>query len=283
MTYSKPNNNKKLTKKDIDFYQNNGYLVIENVLNNNEVKELQNASLTLEEERNKLGGNDKLAVIMNVVFLHEAFMKTAFNKIMLGVAQQLIGENLRLQHCKLNWKPKSVGAGEVKWHQDFPYFPHTNHDLLACMFLLDDASIQNGCMRMIPGSHKYGPIDHKDANGKFTGNATDNNPYEEDLKKGNIADLEFKKGTMTIHHCCTLHASYPNITDTPRRGLVYQIAGGNNIQLGGNLHKARSIWLTGNDPEEVKFMDGTTLPLPRELTNVGGLEPSANWKTITEE
>ena len=106
MTYSKPNNNKILTKKDIDFYQNNGYLVIENVLNNNEVKELQNASLTLEEERNKLGGNDKLAVIMNVVFLHEAFMKTAFNKIMLGVAQQLIGENLRLQHCKLNWKPK---------------------------------------------------------------------------------------------------------------------------------------------------------------------------------
>ena len=51
---------------------------------------------------------------------------------MLAAVTQLIGGNLRLQHCKLNWKPPTKGTGEVDWHQDFPFLPHTNYDVLAC-------------------------------------------------------------------------------------------------------------------------------------------------------
>jgi ectoine hydroxylase-related dioxygenase (phytanoyl-CoA dioxygenase family) len=273
----------RLTPEQKRFYAENGYLVFENVLAPEELAALRDASERLQEERKKLGGETRLAVIHNVALLDDAFMMAARHPYMLAVASDLIGENLRLQHCKLNWKPPAVGAGEVGWHQDFPFFPHTNYDLLACMFLLDDATPENGCMRMIPGSHQRGPVDHYDAQGKFTGRATNPQDWEPDERSGNVADLVVPAGSMTVHHCCTLHASYPNRSATPRRGLVYQIAAGDAIQLGGNLHKVYGLWLKGSDPLRARLLDGTTFRLPAPLTNRGGLEPTGNWQTITQD
>lgn len=265
------------------FYANNGYLVFENVLSPQELQELRHASEALQAERQRIGGEDRLAVIHNVTLMHEAFMKTARHPFMLSVVTDLIGPNLRLQHVKLNWKPPAIGAGEVGWHQDFPFFPHTNFDLLACMFLLDDARVENGCMRMIPGSHKRGPVDHYDAAGTFSGRCTNPADYEADERAGNVADLVVPAGSMTVHHCCTLHASYPNWSATPRRGLVYQISAGDAIQLGGNFHKVWGTWLQGSDPLQARLLDGTAFRLTAPLTNRGGLEPSGDWKTVTED
>ena len=230
------------------FYQENGYLIFENVLTDQELTELRVASEALQSERKKLGGETRLAVIHNVTLLHEAFLKTARHPFMLAVVSDLIGEDLRLQHAKLNWKPPTAGAGEVGWHQDFPFFPHTNYDLLACMFLLDDARIENGCMRMIPGSHTRGPVDHFDAGGAFVGHCTTRRSTRRTCATATWWTWSSPPGSMTVHHCCTLHASYPNRSDVPRRGLVYQIAAGDAIQLGGNLHKVWGTWLQGRDP-----------------------------------
>jgi ectoine hydroxylase-related dioxygenase (phytanoyl-CoA dioxygenase family) len=280
-----------LTTEQKRFYAENGYLVFEDVLSASELAALREASERLGKERKKLGGDTRLAVIHNVALMDDAFMMAARHPFMLSVVSDLVGENpstgsgpaLRLQHCKLNWKPPTIGAGEVGWHQDFPFFPHTNYDLLACMFLLDDATPENGCMRMFPGSHKRGPVDHYDAQGKFTGRATDPRDWEEDERAGNVADLVVPAGSMTVHHCCTLHASYPNRSANPRRGLVYQIAAGDAIQLGGNLHKVYGMWLKGSDPLRARLLDGTTFRLTAPLTNRGGLEPTGDWKTITQD
>jgi ectoine hydroxylase-related dioxygenase (phytanoyl-CoA dioxygenase family) len=273
----------RLTEEQRRFYQENGYLVFEHVLSPRELAELRQASETLQEERKKVGGESRLAVIHNVTLLHEAFLETARHPFMLAVVSDLLGEDLRLQHAKLNWKPPAMGAGEVGWHQDFPFFPHTNYDLLACMFLLDDARVENGCMRVIPGSHARGPVDHFDAGGAFTGRCTDPADYEPDERAGRVVDLVVPAGSMTVHHCCTLHASYPNRSDTPRRGLVYQISAGDAIQLGGNLHKVYGTWLRGTDPLRARLLDGTTFRLTAPLTNRGGLEPTGDWKTITQD
>ena len=201
----------RLSAEQKRFYEENGYLVFENVLSPSELAALRNASERLQAERTRLGGETRLAVIHNVALMDDAFMMAARHPFMLAVVSDPIGENLRLQHCKLNWKPPTIGAGEVGWHQDFPFFPHTNYDLLACMFLLDDATPENGCMRMIPGSHRRGPVDHYDAQGKFTGRAQ------------------------------------------------------------------------GADPLRARLLDGTTFRLTAPLTNRGGLEPTGDWKTITQD
>lgn len=272
-----------LSQEQIDFYNERGYLILENVLSPQELQDLCDASERLQEERRKVGSDNRLAVIHNVPLLDDAFMRAARNPAMLAAVSDLIGPNLRLQHAKLNWKPPTMGAGEVGWHQDFPFFPHSNYDLLACMFLLDDARVENGCMRVIPGSHKRGPVDHYDANGKFTGRCTNPADYEPDERNGNVVDFVVPAGSMTVHHCNTLHASYPNQSVNPRRGLVYQISAGDSIQLGGNLHKVWGTWLQGSDPLRARLLDGTTFRLTAPLTNRGGLEPTGDWRTVTQD
>ena len=302
MATSPATQEKVLSDDQVAFYQRHGYLILKNVLSASELQELQAASGRLRDERARLAGDDRLAVIQNVALFDDAFMMAAKHPVMLGAVTQLIGENLRLQHCKLNWKPPAKGKGEVGWHQDFPFFPHTNYDLLACMFLLDDAVPENGCMRMIPGSHLRGPVDHyDDDSGKFTGRCTEPREYEDDVARGNIVDLIVPAGSMTIHHCCMLHASYPNHSDTPRRGLVYQIAAGDSIQLGGNLHKVWPIWLQGENPLQARIGNHTVYRLSQQITNVGSartrsagltcsqrpaaweLEPSADWQKVTQD
>src|SRR5688572_8661965 len=97
------------------FYAEHGYLVFENALSGDELAALREGSEHLQEERRKLGGESKLAVIHNVPLMHDAFMQEARNPFMLGVVSELIGPNLKLQHAKLNWKPPVKGAGEVNW------------------------------------------------------------------------------------------------------------------------------------------------------------------------
>ena len=272
-----------LTAEQKTFYADNGYLIFENVLSPEELTALREGSELLQEERAKLGGDTKLAVIHNVALMHDAFMQAARHPFMLEVVSDLIGENLKLQHCKLNWKPPTVGAGEVGWHQDFPFFPHTHMDLLACMFLLDDATPDNGCMRVIPGSHKRGPVDHYAEDGKFAGRCTNPADYERDVRESHVVDFVVPAGSMTVHHCCTLHASYPNRSTNPRRGLVYQIGAGDSIQLGGNLHKVWGTWLKGQDPLQARLPDGTTYRLTAPLTNKGGLQPTGDWRRETQD
>jgi ectoine hydroxylase-related dioxygenase (phytanoyl-CoA dioxygenase family) len=259
-------------------YREQGYLILERVLSNQEIADLRSGSERIQAERERIGGADRLAVIHNVTLLDPSFDRASRHPTMLAAVTDLIGPNLRLQHAKLNWKPPTVGKGEVEWHQDFPFFPHTNYDLLACMFLLDDATPDNGCMRVIPGSHRLGPISHE-RDGRFVGRVADPSTIDD----SGAVDLAVPAGSMTIHHCLTLHASYPNRSANPRRGLVYQIAAAEAIQLGGNLHKVWNTWLSGKDPLQARLESGPTFRLPRPLTNVGGLEPTADWRHVTQD
>ena len=262
-----------LSDDQVAFYHRHGYLILENVLSAAELQELQTATEGLRDERARIAGDDTIAAIMDFALLDDSFMRAAHHPAMLAAMTQLIGANLRLQHCKLNWKPPTKGTGEVDWHQDFPFLPHTNYDLLACMILMDDSTPENGCMRVIPGSHLRGPVDHFTADGTFARHCTDPADYADDLARGNVVDLVAPAGSITIHHCNIIHASYPNYSDTPRRGLIYQIAAGDSVQLGGQLYKVWPIWLQGADPLRARMEDGTVYRLSRPLTNVGGLEP----------
>ena len=50
-------------------------------------------------------------------------------------------------------------------HQDYPFFPHTQHTMVAAILHFDDAPEEKGCVRVVPGSHKQGPLEHEQAGG----------------------------------------------------------------------------------------------------------------------
>ena len=62
------------------------------------------------------------------------------------------------------------GGRQVEWHTDWGHYPHTNDDLLAVGVPLDDSTEENGCLMVIPGSHKWTATNHHE-DGFFVGAA----------------------------------------------------------------------------------------------------------------
>src|SRR4029453_4231804 len=86
---------------------------------------------------------------------------------LLDIVGALVGPEIRYQGSKLNMKSAEYGSA-VEWHQDFSFYPHTNDDLLAVGIAVDNCLPENGCMLMIPGSHRWPILDHHQ-DGVFVG------------------------------------------------------------------------------------------------------------------
>jgi ectoine hydroxylase-related dioxygenase (phytanoyl-CoA dioxygenase family) len=137
----------------------------------------------------------------------------------IGPVKQLIGPNLRLHGSKLNMKSAGYGA-PVEWHQDWAFYPHTNEDILAVGVMLDDVTLENGPLQIIPGSHR-GPVHNHQSDGFFVG-AID--VAGSGLDVGKAVTLTGTAGSMTIHHVRAIHGSALNLSGRPRRMLFYEIA-----------------------------------------------------------
>lgn len=264
-----------LTPEQKRFFDENGYLALPGFLSDEQlasvraaVEELlqQAASLT---EGNRVfdigpprpGAPPQVRRIFNPAEQDPRLEAIAMDDRVLDVVEALIGENIEFHHGKVNLKWPHGGA-EVAWHQDLAFFPHTNTDLVACMFYLDDATIENGCLLVVPGSHRMGILDHF-ADGQFIGAVT------EDLKKvplDRAVPVEVPAGSVTIHHCLTLHASEENRSDKPRRVLIYQYRAADAMQLVPDRSGARhyGMLLRGRQ-EGIVRCESITYRLPTHL------------------
>jgi len=150
---------------------------------------------------------------------HPTFDRLVRHNRMLDVVADLLGPAIRLHGNKLNMKSAGYGSA-VEWHQDFAFYPHSNDDLLAVGVALDDCLIQNGCMLMIPSSHRWPILDHQQE-GVFVG-AFD--PEREDVDLGRAVPVEVHEGGITLHHCRTAHGSAVNTSPAPRRLFLMELA-----------------------------------------------------------
>lgn len=123
----------------------------------------------------------------------------------------LIGPNIKFHHSKIN--SKLPGAKTVvKWHQDFPFTPHSNDDLITALLMVDEVTEENGPLEVVPGSHK-GDIHSLWHDGVFTGaideGAAENCKSQSVMCKG-------ASGSVCLMHTRLLHGSAPNLSDKPR-------------------------------------------------------------------
>ncbi len=221
--------NKKLSNDSINFYRDYGYLYVENLLSEKEILELRKVSDEfLEKSRTASNHSEvfdlepghsyespKLRRLKNPIEQHEVYNRTVRHNKILNIVSQLIGPGIRTFGDKLNMKSASFGS-PVQWHQDWAFYPHTNDDLLAVGVCIDDMSIENGALMVIPGSHK-GPILNHHQNGRFCGAVTDSNFSDKEA-----VAIELLAGGITIHHARCLHGSATNTSGAPRRLLLFQ-------------------------------------------------------------
>ena len=218
-----------LTREQIEFYQTNGYLAVEQVFTAAEVDNLRRVTDEFVEKSRQIAQSDavfdlepghraaapQLRRLKSPVILHEVYKRALYHDALLDIVEQLIGPGLRYNGDKLNMKSGEFGS-PVEWHQDWAFYPHTNDDLLAVGVCIDDMTVENGCLMVIPQSHKGKIYDHH-LDGRFAGAVT-----EPDFDDGEAVRIEVGAGGISIHHVRALHGSLPNTTPHPRRLLLLQ-------------------------------------------------------------
>ena len=222
---------KGLSEEQVEHYFREGYLVLPGFFDRDTIERVDRTirqitdealasgdhGKVLEVEPEPLDGRPVARRIYNPFDVHEDFRTLATGEHLLDCIESLVGPDVNIQHSKLNMKPPRVGS-VVEWHQDLTYFPHTNDDLVTLLIYLDEATRENGCLRVLPRHHTHF-FSHDTPDGWFAGMIT------EDLESGRFgqpAVLEAPAGSVIFMHCITPHSSLPNNSGKPRRTLIFE-------------------------------------------------------------
>jgi ectoine hydroxylase-related dioxygenase (phytanoyl-CoA dioxygenase family) len=250
-------------------YDEEGYLVFPELLDAVELATLRSAlAEVLDEAAGLTESNEKFSIALSdegaqpmvrrvhdPIAHHPAFLDLVFNSKIVDVVQTLIGPDIQLHHTKLNLKPPSKGA-RFEWHQDYPFFPHTNFDLLAVMVMLDDSTVENGCLKVIPGSHKNGPLTHIFGRGGAVSSRLEDTDVLRDTSLWK--NIPVPAGGMELHHCNLLHSSDPNRGNLSRSAMVIQYRSADNVQVGGSTkHFGLGMQIRGSNPVRVRMVEGS--------------------------
>lgn len=220
-----------LNQKQCDEFHLKGYINGGRVLTDDQVELLRDELRKVMEgtsefkplmERNLDPATNKNNVVVQIVNIWEAspaYLEHAKNPLLTETVARLCNntDTLRIWHDQIQYKLPKIG-GVTKWHQDHPAWPVIQPaDLISAWVALDDVDEENGCMWMVPGSHRWGKIPMK---------TTDDFKLEYDaslLPPGvevKFEPLRVKKGEVGFHHCMTWHGSNRNLSDRHRRAIA---------------------------------------------------------------
>jgi len=160
--------------------------------------------------------------------IHATYWDFASDSVVTDLAEDLLGPNVKFHHSKLNFKA-ARGGEEVKWHQDIQFWPHTNYDLLTVGVYLEDVEPGMGEVGFVPGSHAGDLYDLYAEDGTWVGALRD-----EDVVRAGVERAAFPTGpagSVTVHHCRTVHGSSVNRSDRSRPLLLMTFAAADAFSL----------------------------------------------------
>ena len=225
----------RITKEQIDFFNENGFLAGVKMLDEKQIDALRTALNELTDINypgHKLFYEFHIneSADANTILFHAlgawriapAFHDVLWNPRFVMAASQLLGDKrVRFWHDQLFYKPAKKG-GVVAWHQDYSYWTRTKplaH--LTCWCGLDDSTMENGCLQYVPGSHRWGLLDKPELAGNMMGIIDYLTPQQQ--SEFHPIPVETKAGEAIFHHPLALHGSGENKSNQPRRAFVINV------------------------------------------------------------
>ncbi len=257
-----------------DFWDKNGYYVLEQALSDAEVEALraEAARICAGEAGDirgvmpRLDGQTDDGVLRQYLCIHfphkiSALMHdTLSHPAVIDVLTSVIGPDVKAMQSMLFIK--AAGKPGQAWHQDEDYIPTRDRSLCGAWITLDDATIQNGCLWIIPGSHKSGVLwDQQWHSDKRFDCALESIgfPYHDE----DAIPVEVKAGAVVFFNGYTLHRSLPNVaTSGYRRALV-------------NHYMSAQSFLPWSGPREGEKIGMAKLDY-RDIVMVAGKDPFAH-------
>ncbi|MGI9349233.1 MAG: phytanoyl-CoA dioxygenase family protein [Amylibacter sp.] len=231
-------------------FWSDGFLLVENAINDRQLENLKKTFLDwVNESRNyktdygeTMDGRPRfdlqpghssdvpgLRRIQSPEEISEVFADVMRNGRSVDMCAELIGQGIRFHHGKVNSKLPGT-ATKVNFHQDFPFEPMTNDDMITCLLFIDDVTLENGPLEVVPGTHK-GPLYSHWHNGIFTGSVSDEILAEHEDK---IIRCTGKAGSVCLMHASLLHGSAPNLSDKSRTLYISTYYAEDAIELSPN-------------------------------------------------
>jgi ectoine hydroxylase-related dioxygenase (phytanoyl-CoA dioxygenase family) len=223
-----------LTAEQVNFYRENGYVLVKGLFSPEEAADFRQqthdlaerlmrhktidatwgSAREMEEKQGKKAAT-KLLHCHDVQFHSAGFSRLIVDERLTGAASQIMDTpNVQLHHTKMFIKPPEKGS-PFPMHQDAPYFPHDNHSMIAAIIHFDDAPLEKGCVRLVPGSHKLGMLEHSDKGGWHL-------PFE-DYPLESSVPCEAQAGDVLFFSYLTIHGSGVNTSNEARTTLLVQM------------------------------------------------------------
>ncbi|MCL5274607.1 MAG: phytanoyl-CoA dioxygenase family protein [Chloroflexi bacterium] len=219
-----------LTREQVEFYNEHGYLHIPQVFTPAEINELSDELDKLVREwaitspgwtgpwrraymSAEIEAKSKLTAMHDLQFYSAAWMRAVTHPRMAEAMVDLLGPNVELHHSTLHIKPPSTGQ-PFPMHQDHPFYMHVDGRYVDCLIHLDDTRHENGEIRFLDGSHKLGALEHitMTADGPCTPHLPTDKYHLEDT-----VPVPARRGDVVCFNINTIHGSYINTTDKARR------------------------------------------------------------------
>ena len=219
-----------LTQEQKDFYAENGYVIVRGLLTPEEAAFYRQETHSLAERLSKRRNIDstwgsarslsekakttQLLHCHDVQFQSAAFSRLIVDERLASAAADIIGPNVQLHHTKMFIKPPEKGS-PFPMHQDAPFFPHDNHSMIAAILHFDDAPLEKGCVRVVPGSHKLGMLPHLGDGGWHLS--------PDEYLVAEAVPIEAKAGDVLFFSYLTIHGSGINESSEARTTLLVQM------------------------------------------------------------
>ena len=180
----------------------------------------------------------------------------------LDAVEDLIGPDILCWNT-LIWTKEARSESFVSWHQDLRYWGLDTNDLVTAWLALSPATLESGCMHVLPGSHKGELLPHKDEY-REDNLLTRGQEISVEVDEAKTVAMPLQTGEISLHNGRLAHASSPNRTDDRRIGLSMHYMPTSTKQVIGEWDSAALV--RGED----RFGNFTTTPRP-----AGDMDPAA--------
>ncbi|MEM7254136.1 MAG: phytanoyl-CoA dioxygenase family protein [Pseudomonadota bacterium] len=216
-------------------FHRDGHLVVSALLDDADIEELRERTLAIANgevpfptdrielepdaprPRNPAApGIDCIRKLNDCAVNDAVFRAHAGHPKILRIIQQLLGPDIKLFGDQLFMKPP--GGMEKTYHQDSPYFPIRPMNLVSSWVALDEVTLENGCLWVIPGSHRLGALAHSEV--WMVGDREDMCVPDHLFNRELETPVLMQAGDCSFHHSLLLHRSGSNQTPNRRRGLA---------------------------------------------------------------
>ncbi len=205
-----------LNQQQIDQFKKDGFLSPLDVMSPDEAADYRRR---LEEAEVRYPGQLVGRHRNNPHVAFPLFDELAHHPVIVSAAKSLLGDDVLICGTVLFVK-EAHSDGFVSFHQDATYMGMTPHLGISAWIALTHSNAENGCMRMIPGSHRDEIRPHTDTDDDA--NILTRGQTVRDVDETDAVELILEPGQMSLHHIKTLHDSKPNLTADRRIGFTIQ-------------------------------------------------------------